>query len=156
MARTENRIHRLPKRMDYTLIPAPLDLSLPLAVEKSLLPAIIVTPSSPSLTSASETDSPFFIAFLAPPPKPTMQERLLSYLAPFQLKLRTILILMLLTFIMMCHLLAHRLATSRPRLEFETLHADSGSHASRGGLTSALASWLDAFWASFGVSSEKA
>jgi hypothetical protein len=37
--------------------------------EKSPLPAIIVTPSSPS----GETD--YCIAFLAPPPKPSLRER---------------------------------------------------------------------------------
>lgn len=45
------------------------DLSLPLVDEKAALPAIIVTPSSP----IGETD--FSIAFLAPPSKPTLYER---------------------------------------------------------------------------------
>ncbi|KAF8875350.1 hypothetical protein CPB84DRAFT_1966765 [Gymnopilus junonius] len=66
------RVHRLPRRTDFKLIPAPLDLSLPLVTEKSPLPAIIVTPSSPSSTRD------FSIAFLATPPKPTLRQRILS------------------------------------------------------------------------------
>ncbi|KAJ7937426.1 hypothetical protein B0H13DRAFT_2649260 [Mycena leptocephala] len=65
--RSSPRLHRFPHRIDYTLIPAPLDLSLPLKTEKDSLPAIIVTPSSPSsardfsiafLSTASETFYP--------------------------------------------------------------------------------------------------
>ena len=48
----------------------PPDLSLPDVTEKSPLPAIIVTPSSPSHHALD-----YFIAFLAPPPPPTMRER---------------------------------------------------------------------------------
>lgn len=164
------RLNRLPQRLDYTLIPAPLgellwlntkyvffimlsfvdcvatdlDLTLPLVDEKAPLPAIIVTPSSPS----GETD--FSIAFIAPPPKPTLQERLSSILPnlsalrsilPSQVRLptsplktsfqehtsstwsvkartRSTLLLILLLFIMGCHLVMHRLATGRPHLEF--------------------------------------
>jgi len=69
-----SRLHRLPQRLDYTLIPAPLDLTLPLVDEKSPLPAIIVTPSSPR----SSTD--FAIAFLAPESKPSLRQRMASYL----------------------------------------------------------------------------
>jgi len=76
MTRPVPRLHRLPRRLDYTLIPAPLDLSLPLVTEKSSLPAIIVTPSSPS--SAHD----FSIAFLAPPPKPSIRDRFIVYLTP--------------------------------------------------------------------------
>ncbi|KAJ7781651.1 hypothetical protein B0H16DRAFT_1499215 [Mycena metata] len=107
------RLHRFPHRIDYTLIPAPLDLSLP---EKGDLPAIIVTPSSPS--SAHD----FSIAFLAPPPKPSIRERLGSY-APFdhlpiQRKARTMIILSLIFFVLICHVVTHRLAARRPHLEF--------------------------------------
>ncbi|OBZ76127.1 hypothetical protein A0H81_03683 [Grifola frondosa] len=130
--------------LGLTLIPAPLDLSLPLVDEKAALPAIIVTPSSPS----SETD--FSIAFPPPPPKPTLAERFLplvpalpplsSYLpsqiqlppSPFKTQFdensmpfyslktraRTMILLMLLLFIMASHLVIHRLASSHPRLEF--------------------------------------
>jgi len=108
------RLHRLPQRLDYTLIPAPLDLSLPLATEKSSLPAIIVTPSSPS----SSRD--FSIAFLAPPPKPSFAERLstfTSFQAPVHLKARTFIIVFLILFILMCHVVTH-LAAQRPHLEF--------------------------------------
>ncbi|KAJ7283412.1 hypothetical protein C8J57DRAFT_1120919 [Mycena rebaudengoi] len=68
--RSSPRLHRFPHRIDYTLIPAPLDLTLPMKAESDSLPAIIVTPSSPS--SARD----FSIAFLAPPPKPTLRQRL--------------------------------------------------------------------------------
>jgi len=114
MAHRAPRLHRLPQRLDYNLIPAPLDLSLPLATEKSPLPAIIVTPSSP-------TDSEYYIAFLKPPPKPSMRERLSPFLEPFQaqlpLKARTTIVVSLLLFVLVCHLLAH-LAVRRPHLDF--------------------------------------
>jgi len=102
------RIHRLPQRLDYNLIPAPLDLSLPLATEKSPLPAIIVTPSSPAL------DAPeYYIAFLTPPPKRTLRDRVAEY-SPFQpqlpLKARTAIIISLAFFILFCHLLVHLVA----------------------------------------------
>lgn len=121
MARPAPRLHRLPPhRRDYTLIPAPLDLSLPLASEKSPLPAIIVTPSSPSSTRD------FSIAFLAPPQKPSIKDRFLSSL-PFQstssssihFKARSTIIILLLFFILLCHVATHRLASrSRPHLDF--------------------------------------
>lgn len=63
------RIHRLPRRLDYILVPAPLDLSLDTMTEKSPLPAIIVTPSSPTHSKD------FAIAFLAPPAKPSLLRR---------------------------------------------------------------------------------
>ncbi|KAJ2924187.1 hypothetical protein H1R20_g12905, partial [Candolleomyces eurysporus] len=71
------RLHRLPRRLDYMLIPAPLDLSLDSMTEKSPLPAIIVTPSSPTHSKD------FAIAFLAPPtdglpqPDPSSRETML-------------------------------------------------------------------------------
>lgn len=132
MARGQ-RVHRLPQRLDYTLIPAPLDLTLPLVDEKSPLPAIIVTPSSPRST----TD--FSIAFLAPAPKPSFCQRvfsmfpslpssplalpvtqkppLLSLSAPS--KARTIVIMVLLLMVMGCHVVTHRMAIQRPRMDFE-------------------------------------
>ncbi|KAF9468781.1 hypothetical protein BDZ94DRAFT_1150444, partial [Collybia nuda] len=109
------RLHRLPHRLDYTLIPAPLDLSLPLATEKSPLPAIIVTPSSPS------SSHDFSIAFLAPPPKATVFERISSY-ASFKtsahFRARTMIIIFIIIFLMVCHVVTHRLAIRRPHLEF--------------------------------------
>jgi len=137
------RLNRFPQRLDYTLIPAPLDLSRPLIDEKSPLPAIIVTPSSPS------HDGDFAIAFLVPPPKPSVFQRLAqslpswrpqSYLpsqiqlpqstvkpefehnlsAPSSCKTRTraTIILLLLLFIMGCHVAMHSLLNGRPHLEF--------------------------------------
>jgi len=110
------RVHRLPQRLDWALIPAPLVLSLSPVTEKSPLPAIIVTPSSPS------TDKDFSIAFLAPPSTPTWSERLAtsteSLRARLSLKARTTVIVMLLLFIMACHLLSHGLAARRPHLHF--------------------------------------
>jgi hypothetical protein len=84
--------------------------------EKSPLPSIIVTPSSPGIPSP--TDSPFFIAFLAPPQKPTLRQRISDATAPYQFKARTTIILLVLLFIMICHALTHRLASRSPRLEF--------------------------------------
>jgi len=108
------RPHRLPQRLDYALIPAPLDLTLPLVDDKAKLPAIIVTPSSPS----GETD--FSIAFLAPPPKEGFLSRLAKrYKLPFALRPRIFLVIGLLFFFFACHLFAHGLATRRPRLHFD-------------------------------------
>ncbi|KAF8075972.1 hypothetical protein FPV67DRAFT_1469920 [Lyophyllum atratum] len=116
MPRPGPRLHRLPHRLDYTLIPAPLDLSLPLATEKSPLPAIIVTPSSPSSTHD------FSIAFLAPPPKPTLLERISSYASTksptSQFRARTSIIIFVIIFVMVCHVVTHSLAARRPHLEF--------------------------------------
>ncbi|KAG0700049.1 hypothetical protein DFH29DRAFT_933827 [Suillus ampliporus] len=117
MTRRAPRIHRLPQRLDYNLIPAPLDLSLPLATEKSPLPAIIVTPSSPA------ADAPeYYIAFLTPPPKRTLRDRISEY-SPFQpqlpLKAHTAIIISLILFILICHLLVH-LALRRPHFDFVT------------------------------------
>ncbi|TFK96346.1 hypothetical protein BDV98DRAFT_586439 [Pterulicium gracile] len=80
------RTHRLPQRLDFTLIPAPLDLLLTgeptdLSVsgvaekaEKSPFPAIIITPSSPAY------DNDYSIAFLheTPQQQPTLFNRLRS------------------------------------------------------------------------------
>jgi len=171
MARGHSRIHRLPQRLDYTLIPAPLDLSLPLVDEKSPLPAIIVTPSSP----ASAND--FSIAFLAPPPKPTIRQRLISLLPkslfsshvalpqtpkPLSLtfsapvKARTIVTTLLLLAIMACHVVLHRMAIQGPRMDFgnpglglgEHSAADLGlvqEHSVRASDPGLLGSWL-LFW----------
>jgi hypothetical protein len=96
--------------------------------EKSPLPAIIVTPSSPSCSAD------FSIAFLAPPEKPTLCERFISLTAPLNLKMRTTFMLLLLLFIMACHLFTHRLATGHPHLQFGSLHgiseAQPGHHMS--------------------------
>jgi COMPASS component SWD1 len=109
---------RLPHRTDYILIPAPLDLSLSEATEKSLLPAIIVTPSSPS----SPRD--FSIAFLADPPKLSLQDRIASWRhyggGPLPFRIRYILIVLFITFALICHLAAERLAMRVPYLELKT------------------------------------
>lgn len=143
MRRSPPRLNRLPQRLDYTLIPAPLDLTLPLVDEKAELPAIIVTPSSPVF------EKEFFIAFLAPPPSPTFSQRLStlvpsfrSYLpsqiqlpsSPFkarfddrtgsfslQGRIRTIILLFLLLFIMASHVVMHRIASNHPHLEFSII-----------------------------------
>ncbi|KIM83953.1 hypothetical protein PILCRDRAFT_818983 [Piloderma croceum F 1598] len=128
MSRQGRRIHRLPQRLDYTLIPAPLDFSLPLTNEKSLLPAIIVTPSTPTNECARQ----FYIAFS---PKPTLRERVSNYITPFQtpfqLRSRTVVILSILLFIVVCHLFTHQFVTHRPHLRFdnfETGHQYGGDH----------------------------
>jgi hypothetical protein len=93
------------------------DLSLSQVTEKSPLPAIIVTPSSPSC------DKDFSIAFLAPPREPTWRERFSNSAEAmrsrfFSFKARTMVIMTLLLFIMACHLLSHSLAARRPHLHF--------------------------------------
>ncbi|KAH8113297.1 hypothetical protein DFH11DRAFT_331511 [Phellopilus nigrolimitatus] len=125
------RRHRLPQRLDWNLIPPPLDISKPLVDDKALLPAIIVTPSSPNC------DRDFRIAFLASEPKvpESVASRVLSRLkinAPTplfkqlkQLRPRTLLLVFLPLFILFCHVLAHRLATHRPHLHFDT-HTQGG------------------------------
>jgi len=127
MSRPGPRVHRLPHRTDYKLIPAPLDLSLPSLTEKSALPAIIVTPSSPTSTRD------FSIAFLASPPKPSIRQRLSSsrvFSSP-NLRLRSILFVLVVLFIIVCHLVTHNLAARRPRLELTVqsgeVHAVDGS-----------------------------
>ncbi|KAI0092446.1 hypothetical protein BDY19DRAFT_990167 [Irpex rosettiformis] len=148
------RLNRFPQRLDYTLIPAPLDLSLPLVDEKAALPAIIVTPSSP----IGEKD--FSIAFLAPQPRPTFRERVSKLMPavpkapsifhrrlPSEIKLPvspmhpnfeepapswsfkgracTTILLAVLVFIMGCHLLLHSLAVYHPRLNYGSLEHSS-------------------------------
>jgi len=125
---TSARIHRLPHRTDYILIPAPLDLSLSQATEKSPLPAIIVTPSSPS----SSRD--FSIAFLAAPPKLSLLERIASwkhYGVPLPFRIRSILIVLFITFALFCHLAAVSLAMRWPHLGLNTQNGnDARLHGS--------------------------
>lgn len=90
-------------------------MSLPPVSEKSPLPSIIVTP--PTNMVSSHDDSPFYIAFLAPLPKPSIRERVLRLATPLQFKARTAIILLVLVFIMACHVITHRLAACRPRLD---------------------------------------
>lgn len=112
--------------------------------EKAALPAIIVTPSSPS----GEKD--FAIAFLAPPSKPSLRERMMAHMPsmpalpsfqarlPSQIQLpttpaqkdftdrassckakaRMAIVFAILLFIMACHLIMHSMVTGRPHLEF--------------------------------------
>jgi len=115
MSRQIPRRHRLPRHSDYVLIPASQSFTPP--DEKSPLPAIIVTPSSPS----SSFD--FSIAFVAPPPKPTLRERITAVVGPLQTKARVALVLVLFLFVLATHLLAHRLATRHPHLQFDTAPA---------------------------------
>lgn len=126
MVRQGPRLHRLPQRLDYTLIPAPLDLSLPSITEKSPLPAIIVTPSSPVHTHD------FAIAFLAPPTKPSVRERVSASISNIagsswlghSRSFRTTLILTLLFFIMITiHLITHQF-TLHPYPKFESQFND--------------------------------
>ena len=102
-----------------------IDLSLSEATEKSSLPAIIVTPSSPS------SSHDFSIAFLADPPKPSLQERIASWKhyygsPPIPLRIRSILIVLFIIFGLVCHLVADRLALRRPYLEFNAQSGDDG------------------------------
>jgi COMPASS component SWD1 len=97
-----------------------LDLSLSQATEKSPLPAIIVTPSSPS------SSHDFSIAFLAPP-KLSLRERIASwkhYGGPLPFRIRYILIVLFITFALICHLAAERLAMRVPYLELNTQNAN--------------------------------
>ncbi|KAF8164826.1 hypothetical protein B0H34DRAFT_742038 [Crassisporium funariophilum] len=139
MSRPAPRLHRLPQRKDYILIPAPLDLSLSEVTEKSPLPAIIVTPSSPS----SSRD--FSIAFLASPPKPSLRHRFREHIAsskilgtPLPVKARSILIVLVIIFVLVCHLATHRLAARRPHLALTMQTGESHVVDSSSGL-----SWYD-------------
>lgn len=125
-------MHIEPLAVPYCAQP---DLSLPLTNEKSTLPAIIVTPSTPTTECAHQ----FYIAFS---PKPTFRERVLMYLTTIQPKARTIIILSLLLFVVMCHLFAHQFALRRPHLRFDDFEAGQyGDH-------------LDtSYWGWFGVKS---
>lgn len=109
--------------------------------KESPLPAIVVTPSSPSCSAD------FSIAFVAPPEKPTARERFFSLAAPLNFKARTTFLLLLLLFVMACHLFTHRLATSHPHLQFGITQgvaeeAQSAAHSNH------YIGWLDwqAFW----------
>ncbi|KZP15100.1 hypothetical protein FIBSPDRAFT_795924 [Athelia psychrophila] len=113
MSRQGRRLNRFPQRLDYTLIPAPLDLSLLQAGEKSSIPAIIVTPSSPTY------EFEFYIAFS---PKPTLRDRLAS-ITP---RARTALAVALLFFVVLCHLFANQFVGSRPHLRFDA-RQDAGA-----------------------------
>lgn len=109
---------RLPHRTDYILIPAPLDLSLSQVTEKSSLPAIIVTPCSPS----SSRD--FSIAFLSGPPKLSLWERIVSwkhYGGPYPLRIRFILIVLFIIFGLVCHL---SLVVWHPYMDLSTHSGD--------------------------------
>jgi hypothetical protein len=100
-----------------------LDLSLSEATEKSPLPAIIVTPSSPS----SSRD--FSIAFLADPPKLSVQDRITSwrhYGGPLPFRIRYILMVLFITFALICHLAAERLTMRVPYLELKTQNGNDG------------------------------
>ena len=88
------------------------DVSLSKMGEKSPLPAIVVTPSSPSCSAD------FSIAFQAPPEKLTATQQLFSLPASLNRKARTTFLLLLLLFVMACHLFTHRLATRHPHLQF--------------------------------------
>jgi hypothetical protein len=83
-----------------------------MVAEKSPLPAVIITPSSPS------SSSDFAIAFLPTPTKPSFRQVLGTYTAPLQRRARTTIILIVLMFVLLCHLITHRLATRRPHLDF--------------------------------------
>lgn len=85
-----------------------------MAGEKSSIPAIIVTPSSPTC------DFEFYIAFS---PKPTLRDRLSNYMAPFTFRARTAIIVSLLFFIVLCHLFTHQFVIIRPHLRFDTFEA---------------------------------
>ena len=103
-----------------------IDLSLSEATEKSPLPAIIVTPSSPS----SSRD--FSIAFLADPPKLSVLERFASwrhYGGPLPFRIRYILIVLFITFALICHLAAERLAMRVPYLELNMQNGNNNNGA---------------------------
>jgi len=120
------RLHRLPQWTDQILIPAPSDLSLTDVAGKSPLPTIIVTPSSPS------SNRDFSLAFLPSQPKPSFRDRLQTYKSPYtpNLRVRSILCAFL-CLLLICQLLAHRLAARYPRLEMASsaeADAPSGKH----------------------------
>ncbi|KAL1741946.1 hypothetical protein HDZ31DRAFT_84493 [Schizophyllum fasciatum] len=155
MPRPAPRLNRFPQRLDYTLIPAPLDMSLPDMTEKSPLPAIIVTPSSPSHQAPD-----YFIAFLAPPPPPTMRERLAAKWKSFRCEsetgpvalpptpsspttaqklpassrsVRTALLAVILALVLLCHVVSHGILQRRhmeftPQAEAEAELATEDEH----------------------------
>lgn len=84
------------------------------------MPAIIVTPSSPAAGTPE-----YYIAFLNPPPKLSLRERITqlpSFQGSFPFKARTTLFILLLLFILVCHLLAH-LVVHRPHFDFKSSDA---------------------------------
>src|ERR1700733_12918633 len=115
------------------------DTSLPIDSEKSPLPSIIVTPP-PNIAPAPD-DSPFYIAFLAPPRKPSLLERIGTRLPSVtgRFNARTAIILLVLVFIMTCHVLTHRLAACRPRLDLLGGCSISGSAQ----VSQSALEWLD-------------
>jgi hypothetical protein len=111
--------------------------------EKSPLPSIIVTPSSPS------SSHDYCIAFLAPPPKPTFGQRVISsFQNTLQPRARTTLIFTFLFFLLLCHYLAHRIAISRSHLDILPLENDFDSQLDVPGANSWFGDWfqLSAFW----------
>ncbi|THH12371.1 hypothetical protein EW145_g10 [Phellinidium pouzarii] len=103
-----------------------LDLSGPIVDDKALLPAIIVTPSSPSC------DRDFRIAFLAAQPKETIATRVITSLhkaapAPSQIRPRTLILIFVPLLILFCHVLTHHLAMHRPHLHFAAAADDQAS-----------------------------
>jgi len=111
--------------------------------EKSPLPSIIVTPSSPS------SSHDYCIAFLAPPPKPTFGQRVISsFQNTLQPRARTTLIFTFLFFLLLCHYLAHRIAISRSHLDILPLENDFDGQLDVPGANSWFGDWfqLSAFW----------
>lgn len=117
----------LPFSLSHALTQPHADFTPP--DEKSPLPAIIVTPSSP------QCSADFSIAFIAPEPKPTLLQRAATAIspvhaklvAPLQTKARLAFVLVLFLFIMAAHLFAHRLATRHPHLQFDSAPASISS-----------------------------
>jgi hypothetical protein len=141
----------------------PLDLSKPLVDDKALLPAIIVTPSSPI------GDRDFRIAFLAKEPVPEEQHQQQQSLVnrvtsrvhstaksavvsvsastptkstPLKLKPRTYLLLFIPIVILICHLLAHRMLVSRPHMHFDTHVQEAGMGIDMGPPTGQHGGWF--------------
>ncbi|KJA14660.1 hypothetical protein HYPSUDRAFT_48975 [Hypholoma sublateritium FD-334 SS-4] len=129
MSRPATRQHRLPKRSEYALVPAPLDLTLPLVAEKAPLPAIIVTPSSPSSTRD------FAIAFLAPPAAPaqahSLRQRLAAHASGARVRVVALLLLVLVV-------LAFHAAVRLPRLALGAEAGEVQAWLAPGGHTHAL------------------
>ena len=103
------------------------DLTLPLVAEKAPLPAIIVTPSSPSSTRD------FAIAFLAPPAAPaltlSLRQRLAAHAPGARIRVFALLLLVLVV-------LAFHAAVWLPRLAF------AGHPAGSGGGAGGVQAWL--------------
>jgi len=114
------RLHRLPQWTDYILIPAPLDLSLTEVAGKSPVPAVIVTPCSPS------SSHDFSLAFLPKPTEPTLSERVQSYLHSTPgLRARYIFCLLIVVFVFVCHLFTHHMAVRHRSLDFSVESGDA-------------------------------